>query len=233
VRRLVREPREEDLKEVEQQRQIVTAELQVLMSLQVKATDSLQLPHSQDEDPCPQFFDDLDDEQGEPYDAVSVENPEIVPEHRPIPFPSNCLPPGHDLRAVELDARKRQARHYLNGLREVIADKSFQYSLLRRAANKAVRTRARGVIARLNNKITLYSRSYARARATLVRLGADDITLRMYQTLSKEDVRASSAILDPNEPGASTLRLRWIWQTDSPGSNNPAALRECECPIHM
>ena len=182
MRRLVREPREEDLKEVEQQQQIVTAEL---MSLQVKATDSLQLPHSQDEDPCPQFFDDLDDEQGEPYDAVSVENPEIVREHRPIPFPSNCLPPSHALRAVELDARKRQARHYLNGLREVIADKSFQYSLLRRAANKAVRTRARGVIARLNNKITLYSRSYARARATLVWLGADDITLRMYQTFER------------------------------------------------
>jgi len=229
VRRLVKEPREEDQQEVERLRQVITAEFQVLLSLHAKATDSLQLPHNQDEDPYPQFFDDLDDEPEPELGSVGVEIPDMTPERQRIPFPSNCLPPGHSLHTVELNARIRQARHYLSALREVIAEKSFHYShVFRQAPNKTIRSRARSAIVKINNQITLYSRAYVRARAMLVRLGADAATLTTFQILVKDDVRASTAILDPNEPGSSSLRLSWIWQTGNPGNDNPAALRECE-----
>ena len=231
VRRLVKEPREEDQQEVDQLRQVITAEFQVLLSLHVKAAESSHLPLNLDEDPYPQFFDDLDVEPESELElgSASTDTPEMTPERRPIPFPSNCLPTGHPLQTVELNARIRQARHYLNALREVVAEKSFHYShVLRQAPNKTIKTRARGVIAKLNNQITLYCRAYVRTRAMLVRLGADAATLRTFQVLVMSDVRASTAILDPNEPGSSSLRLSWIWQTASPGNNNPAAVRECE-----
>lgn len=101
----------------------------------------------------------------------------IPPEQRPLPMPSSCLENGHPLRETELGFRKDQAARYLKALREVIAEKSFQYShVLQVAPSKAVRTRARSLITKLNAKIALYSRIYARCRMTMVRLGADERT---------------------------------------------------------
>lgn len=138
----------------------------------------------------------------------------IFVERRPLPLPSTCLEAGHPLRAIELEFRKDQAACYLKALREVIAEKSFYYShVIRMAPSKGVKTRARSVIAKLNEKIALYGRIYARCRMVMVLLGADDRTLATYRVLLREDLKASTAIRDPNQPGASSLRLSWIWQT--------------------
>ena len=180
VRRLVNDPREDDRIEVERLRQLISMEMQVHQKLHLEVAGSVVLPHRQEVDPDPQNFDDLDDDpEAEALNSVSNDETMPMPEHRPVPFPSNCLVPNHPLRTVELEVRKHQARSNLNALREVISEKSFQYShVLRKAPKKSVKTRARTVIARLNNKITLYSRAYARARAVLVRLGADEATLQ-------------------------------------------------------
>ena len=53
---------------------------------------------------------------------------------------------------------------------------------------------------------------YECAHLALVWLGADEKTMTRFQILLKEDVRASTAILDPNVAGSSSIRLSWIWQ---------------------
>ena len=63
----------------------------------------------------------------------------------------------------------------------------------------------------------------------MVQLGADEHTLKTFQLLLRNDVKASTAILDPNISGSLTLQLSWIWETGSriPGSA-PDAMRECK-----
>ena len=47
----------------------------------------------------------------------------------------------------------------------------------------------------------------------MIHLGADNKVLERFQILKKEDVRASTAIINPNIPGSSSVKLSWIWQT--------------------
>ena len=138
----------------------------------------------------------------------------LLPERRPFLMPSTFLPTTHSLSSIELKARKLQAGRYLNALRDVIAEKSLQYTdVIRKAPNKAVRTRGRNIIAELNKKIMFYSRVYRRCRAAMVRLGADEETLGDFRELGREDVRASSAMIDPNQAGSTSLSLSWIWSS--------------------
>jgi hypothetical protein len=62
----------------------------------------------------------------------------------------------------------------------------------------------------------------------MVQLGTDDHTLKMFQVLSRADVKASTAILDPNITRSSTIKLSWIWETKSKAAGStPDAIREC------
>ncbi|KAF8806062.1 hypothetical protein BYT27DRAFT_7102812 [Phlegmacium glaucopus] len=54
---------------------------------------------------------------------------------------------------------------------------------------------------------------YARCRARLVQLGADPATQTRLRVLLIDDVRSSTAIVNPNVPGSTKLKLSWIWQT--------------------
>ena len=37
--------------------------------------------------------------------------------------------------------------------------------------------------------------------------------MNQYRILTKEDLKSSMAILDPNKPGSTTLKLSWIWHS--------------------
>jgi hypothetical protein len=191
----------------------------------------------QGDDPDPTAFDNLDNVRNEdvplPGGAAGPARNTITllpPEQRPLHLPSRHCPDTHPWRKTELSIRIKQADRYLAALREAVAEKSFQYShVMRKGASKTVKTRSRSVITLINSRITAYSRIYGRTRAALVRLGADEPTLNKYLVLHKDDVRASSAILDPNEPGSTTIQLSWIWQTRRGGAaSTPEAMRECE-----
>ena len=54
---------------------------------------------------------------------------------------------------------------------------------------------------------------YSRCRTRIVALGADEATHARLKILSPSDIKASTAIINPNEPGSSTIKLSWIWQT--------------------
>jgi hypothetical protein len=66
------------------------------------------------------------------------------------------------------------ADHHLDRIRELIAEKSFQYShVIHCSPRKSVTTCSRAAIKKLNLEIAVQCRLYARCRAWIVRLGAD------------------------------------------------------------
>jgi hypothetical protein len=191
------------------------------------------------EDPQAESFENLDDEDGEPdqteldqsLDAPDPDHLALLPERRPLHLPSShTTAPNHPLRQAELTLRIKQATQHLAALRNAIAEKSFQYShIMRLAPSKGVRTRSRLAILKISERISQYSRVYCRARAAMVRLGADEQTLNRFKLLQRDDLKASTAILKPNLPGSSTLRLSWIWETGASISGSaPDMMRECK-----
>lgn len=242
LRRLRRNPREEDMKQVEQLRSSLNAEFAMLDALQRSVPDisgSFGMILDKEE---PSAFDDLDDENPTFDEESTFDNQStfelhlpasvggVVPvESRMLPMPSTCSVAHPPHRVLELTLRSRQALRHLNALRGAIADKSFQYShVIRVAPRKSVRTRARSAITKLNNVISFHCRAYSKCRSAMENLNADNGFLSTFRVLSKEDVKCSTALLDPNTPGSSTLRLSWIWKTGSAADErSPEALLEC------
>lgn len=108
------------------------------------------------------------------------------------------------------------AEEQLNHIRNLIAEKSFQFShVIRVSPRKGVTTRARAAVRKLNNQIAEHCRFYSRCRSSLVILGAETSTLSQLKVLNPVDVIASTAVLNPNEPGSTRIKLSWIWQTSA------------------
>lgn len=115
---------------------------------------------------------------------------------------------------LELSHRISHADHHLNRIRDLIAEKSFQFShVIRVSPRKGVNTRSRAEVKKLNLQISVHCRLYTQCRVRLIRLGADPVTVNRFQILTPEDVKASTAVVNPNEPGSTRLKLSWIWQT--------------------
>lgn len=236
VKRLQKEPREDCRLEVERLRRILTTDLIHLQSLHSALNQTEARPRHDTEDPDESF--DNFDEDGEAYptgeDQVlegSDPDLDLPPERVPLHLPSSHVTPTErPFGRAELNLRIKQASRYLVALRDAIAQKSFQYShVMRSAPSKGVRTRSRSAIVQITDKVSQYSRVYCRARAAMVRLGADERTLDKFKLLSRDDVKASTAILDPNIPGSTTVRLSWIWETGPRLSGSaPDAILECK-----
>lgn len=188
------------------------------------------------------MFDDLDDDDQENESAYEIVEPGISqsdsdansnviePEKRFISLPSRWLIKDHRYRQVELQLRVKQAAASLSALRDLIAEKSFQYShVIRVAPRKGVKTRARSSIAQLNYQIGYQCRVYNRCRAAMEILEADANILRTYQILHRQDIRCSTALLNPNEPGSTRHQLSWIWQSGKQSlATESDGLRECK-----
>ena len=185
------------------------------------------LPH----EPLPPAFNNVDGlgAAGTRVSAATV--PAIVPpEYKRLSIPSTWHSMDNIYCPIEMKLRMAQADKTLQNLRNTIADKSFQYShVIRVAPRKGVRTRARTAIAKLNCLITYYSHVYSQCRAAIVRLGADNTTLDKYKILHKDDVKSSTALLNPNEPGSTRIQLSWIWQTSPCGhGSQQTTFMECK-----
>lgn len=168
-----------------------------------------------------------------PEPAVTSADPEqpippILPENVSLQLPSVHQYADGSLAVIEQSLRVTQMERHLQNLRELIAEKSFLFShVMRVAPRKAVRTRARANIAKLNLSITNLCRAYSKSRSAILRLGADP---DKHPILLRTDVRASTAILDPNEPGSTTNQLSWIWQVPGGDPEHSGSLTECTCP---
>lgn len=233
MRLILKDPRHEDRIDIERLRQALSAQFLVLQAMPFSnpAIEGIVDPIKFDDE---NEFDGLDVDDSDINTGPAVRSPDqdevLPPERRALILPSTHFPKDHPLRSSELRLRLNQAAGHLAAVREIVAEKSFQYShVLRSAPTKAVRTRSRAAIAKLNTRLCLFCRMYSRARAALVRLGAADRTLSTFRALSKDDVKASTAIMSPNLSGASSLRLSWIWLSPSgTPDSSPNGLRECE-----
>lgn len=189
--------------------------LQELAGIREATTNSSNIPQ---DDPI------IEDEYEENDNTAAPSGPSVgstamppadsVPVELQILFlPSNGNVQG-EWAHVELPFRKQQAEAQLNRLRDLIADKSFQYShIMRQAPRKGVRTRSRAAIHELNMQIALHARIYGRCHSRLASLGADETMTNAFQILTRDDLKASTAMLKPNLPGSTQLKLSWIWQS--------------------
>ena len=166
VRRLEREPSEDEKLQVERQRIALSAEFEVLEECLRRAiaadgsSNVIGVPGITEQyDNSADDFNDLNDEtpQAEtiPQETSEVAvNPAvtppssdglkcITPESRAIILPSTCLSSDHSLSLLELMHRQRQANRYIIALQNVIAEKSFQFSnIIQAAPRKSVVTRS-------------------------------------------------------------------------------------------
>jgi hypothetical protein len=149
--------------------------------------------------------------------APSISSPssssaiQIEDQHIPLPSNNNVA---QSYSQLELSHRISHADHHLNRIRDLIAEKSFQYShVIRVSPRKGVNTKSRGAVKKLNLEISIYCRLYTHCRSRLQALGAEPAVLRRFQKLTTEDVKASTAIVNPNAPGSTQIKLSWIWQT--------------------
>jgi hypothetical protein len=213
VRRLGTSPTVSDTQSVERERQALASHIATLTNLQ----NAANVP---DHDIAPSQIshynvDNSDDLEPSDEDTPTTSGPSHLPAERnaiPVEEQQVFLPFNGSLAEVEIQLRKNQASRLLRLLREFIVDKSFQYShIIRAAPRKEVRTRARADIQQLVNKISLHARMYNHCRSRLVALDCDADTLNMFQRLKKDDLNASTAILNPNMPGSTNIRLSWIW----------------------
>jgi hypothetical protein len=119
-------------------------------------------------------------------------------------------------KALEIKYRSRMAGEQLCHIRNLIAEKSFQFShVIRVSPRKSVTTRARAAVKKLNNQIAEHCRCYARCRASLMVLGAEESILSRFKVLNPVDIVGSTVILNPNEPGSTRVKLSWIWQSSA------------------
>jgi hypothetical protein len=261
VKYLVDEPLESDRQHIQKMRQELTAQFELLASIEQSLNiDSGGTIMEADDMLHSTIFHDLDNDAGDGEgSAASSTNryhgsstrmpnaesaspaqtiPDICPELRRINFPSlfssqsrgdNGDASMRQFRPIELQHRKYHAASLLGKLREVIAEKSFQYShVIRKAHKKAVKTRSRARVSNLSDTIALIAKAYERNRLAMVRLDADQYTLATFKPLTRQDLRASTAVLDPNEVGSKNLTLSWVWQmTLNHADNSAAALEEC------
>jgi hypothetical protein len=157
---------------------------------------------------------------GAPEDSsilIAVEEPAlpgpIQIEEQIMPLPSNGNV-GPEYAQLEISHRIQHADHHLNRIRDLIAEKSFQYShVIRVAPRKDVNTRSRAAVKKLNLQISVHCRLYTQCRTRLIKLGALPELTNRFQILTAEDVKTSTIIVNPNEPGSTKLKLSWIWQT--------------------
>jgi hypothetical protein len=139
VSRLLKYPREEDRKVVDQLREILTTQFGVLYQLQLHATTGMfMVDHTLQPEDEPLAFDDIDDIDQEPHEetqspipaepAAFVTAPDSMvepPETRRLSIPSTWVSTDNIHRGTELQLRIRQASKTLQALHETIADKSF------------------------------------------------------------------------------------------------------------
>jgi hypothetical protein len=213
VRRAAICPTEENDLQTRRLRERVAAEFAALDGILHKAGLTSAGPQIPFDSSGTNDFENLDEDAME-EDATAhdhITNDFVPIEHKPLPLPSYTNFEAENAN-LELLLRQKQAQRILDSIRATVADKSFQYShVMRVAPRKSVVTRARATIAKLNVKIANYCCAYSRCRSAMVRLGADDDVLSRFQILTRADVKASTALVDPNAAGASTLRLSWIW----------------------
>ncbi|KAG1797829.1 uncharacterized protein HD556DRAFT_1431037 [Suillus plorans] len=159
--------------------------------------------------------DDLD--AGENTPRVSLR-----PETIAIPLPSNfsktrCEELGIEALVRQETLHEGQANDILHTIRVHLADKSVLFwTVVRPAKSQASTTWAWAQVHSVKHVINLNSMIYKKCRSQLSNLGAYHM-LQKYRLLERTELKANSAVADPNIRGQRNLTLPWFRSLDVQG----------------
>ncbi|KAG1793247.1 uncharacterized protein HD556DRAFT_1432294 [Suillus plorans] len=123
------------------------------------------------------------------------------------------------LVAQETTLREGQANDALHAVRVHLADKSVLFQTSVRTAKSQVNTtRAWTQVHSVECVINFNSMIYKKCRSQLSNLGASEL-LQKYRELHKSDLKANSAVADPNARGQRNSTLPWFWSLDVQGDS--------------
>ncbi|KAG1784597.1 uncharacterized protein HD556DRAFT_1451631 [Suillus plorans] len=169
-------------------------------------------------------YSDFDEDQNPDLDVhnASIFQPELTV----IPLPSNigavrCRELGlTNLIKEEIALREGQANDALHAIRVHLGDKAVLFrNTVRSAKSQASSTRAWTRVRSVETAVNLHARIYSKCRSQLAKLPDHDL-LKKYLPLKKEDLKASSAVADPNARGQRDTTLSWFWSLDVQGDTS-------------
>ncbi|KAG1830059.1 hypothetical protein F4604DRAFT_1695666 [Suillus subluteus] len=117
----------------------------------------------------------------------------------------------------ELELRKGQANDCLEKLRQALGDRSVVFRE-KIHSNKSVHhqgTRSKKELQTITLSINRHARGYSRARAAMLRLGADSDTVAVYQPLKPQDLVVSKEVTEENRHGQGSDKLAWFWRINN------------------
>ena len=160
------------------------------------------------------------------------------PESAVLILPSNlgiqqCTEQGYDASAYkEKSMRIGQANDALQGLRMALSRKAILFRGLRQATSKTKRNRSWDNIKTISESARHHVIMYLRAREALINLGATEEEKSIYRPLTQEQLKITTAIIDPALRGVRNATLPWFWTMDLQGDTEKAPdMDECESDI--
>ena len=199
------------------------------LGVQVDAIDQ-DLPADLDE------YEDYSDADDDTVDDRDMHGAfKFQPELTIIPLPSNlgqvrCEELGLDhLMREETALREGQANDALHSIRVHLGDKAIIFrNTVRSAKSQASSTRAWTQVRSVEIAVNVSASVYSKCRSQLAKLPGHDL-LSKYLPLRKEDLKASSAVADPNARGQRDSTLPWFWSLDVQGDTlGNDWMTECE-----
>ncbi|EDQ98237.1 uncharacterized protein LACBIDRAFT_336148 [Laccaria bicolor S238N-H82] len=116
--------------------------------------------------------------------------------------------------------RQGQANDALQGVRVSLANLSFEYGrkLQKIKKSKVKKTRAWATVHAVGRTLHHHRQIYSYAIDAISRLGDPEKKIgRQYKPLLKEDMKANTAVADPNARGQSRAKPAWFWSSNLAG----------------
>jgi hypothetical protein len=160
----------------------------------------------------------------------------VQPEDIVLTLPSSLGPDwcaeesNRNIVQQEIGLRQGQANDALHHVRIGLAEKSFTFrTQIRNARSQKKKTIAWNGFHSLEANLRHQVRVYSKARHALVQLGADAEILAKYQVLKPEDLKVSTAVVDPRLPSRKEANLAWFWKVDVQGDTTTDGwMAECK-----
>lgn len=140
------------------------------------------------------------------------------------------------LLSKEYQLRQGQANDALQGVRVSLANLSFEYGrkLRKIKKSKVKKTRAWATVQSVGRTLHLHRQIYSYAIDAISRLGDPEKKIgRQYKPLLKEDMKANTAVADPNARGQSKAKPAWFWSSNLAGDmQDNERMVECKASLY-
>ncbi|EDR10391.1 uncharacterized protein LACBIDRAFT_325386 [Laccaria bicolor S238N-H82] len=136
----------------------------------------------------------------------------------------------------EYQLRQGQVNDALQGVRVSLANLSFEYGrkLRKIKKSKVKKTRAWATVHAVGQTLHHHRQIYSYAIDAISRLGDPEKKIgRQYKPLLKEDMKANTAVADPNARGQSRAKPAWFWSSNLAGDmQDNERMVECKASLY-